>query len=260
MAKTIFTKRALTVVVLLIALTIGGGTLYHLKHQAWEQQYSYDKFTLNGREAIMVKPEHPNGKWIVRPAFVGAFPYVDDSLLARGYHVGYYDVTHEYGNTKAQADFQEYVRHCQQQYQLDKRFIIEGFSRGGFFALCYAINHPDEIDKIYVDAPVCDLNSWPKQQDSQLYEDAKEKWRQAGNSIDSTHDYPIQHFDTIIKHHIPVMLVYGAQDTIVPYRDNFGRVRLHGYKNILKLKKPHGGHHPHSLPRCKQIVDFLTTE
>lgn len=81
-------------------------------NKAWQDSYAYDQFEINGREGIMVKPKHPNGKWVIRPAFVGAFPYVDDSLLARGYHVGYYDLTHEYGNIKAQKDFKEYVYYC----------------------------------------------------------------------------------------------------------------------------------------------------
>lgn len=240
-------------------IAIGGGILYKQKHKSWEAQYCYDKFTVNGRTALIVKPKRPNGKWIVRSAFIGAFPSVDDSLLARGYHVGFYDVTHEYGNTKAQSDFADYISYCQQQYHLNSKFIIEGFSRGGFFALCYAINHPKQIEKIYVDAPVCDLKSWPLQSsDSLLYNDARILWKDCGINIDSVHNYPILHFDSIIHHMIPVMLVYGAKDTIVPYKDNFGKIDTHRYKNILKLRKTNCGHHPHSLSHCEKIVDFLT--
>lgn len=207
---------------------------------------------------MIVKPDNPNGKWIVRPSFIGAFPYVDDSLLKRGYHVGFYDVTHEYGNIKAQKDFESYIKYCRKKYKLNYKFIIEGFSRGGFFALCYSINHPDDIEKIYVDAPVCNLRSWPLlSADSLLYKDAVRLWRDCGVDIDNVFDFPIRNFDTIVSHNIPCVLVYGDKDTIVPYKDNFGEIKKYP-KRFLKIRKPFSGHHPHSMPKCKKIVDFLS--
>jgi len=242
-----------------IAVDFGGVVLHYREtHKKWQDDYDNDVFVINGREAVMVKPKiEPNGKWIVRPAFIGAFPSVDDSLLDRGWHVAYYDVTHEYGNLHAQKDFEKFVAYSKKKYRLNNKLVLEGFSRGGFFALCYAINHSEQIDKIYVDAPVCNLRSWPLKTEKTLYDDAKDKWQSCGLNIDSVYDFPIRHFDQIMKAKIPVVLVYGGRDTVAPYHENFGLIPLGGYRNIYKIKKPYCGHHPHSLPHCKKIVDFL---
>lgn len=251
------TKWFVVLVGSLFIIVLWGG-YRRFTHREWYDNYEHDNFFLHDREAIVVKPTIvPNGKWIVRPAFLGAFPYVDDSLLNRGWHVAYYDVTHEYGNSKAQSEFEDFVRFCKRKYKLHDKFVLEGFSRGGFFALCYAINHPRQVDKIYVDAPVCNLKSWPLNEDKGLYEDAARKWKMCGVNIDSVFNFPINHFDTIMKYHIPVMLVYGGRDSVVPYRENFGLINLAGYKGIYKISKPYCGHHPHSMQKCKQIVDFL---
>ena len=227
-------------------------------HDVWEDQYEHDDFFINGIKGTIVKPTiKANGKWIVRPAFLGAFPYVDDSLLNLGFTVGFYDVTHEYGNTTAQNNFKEYLDYCKKTYHLNQKVILEGFSRGGFFSLCYAENHPEDVEKIYVDNPVCNLKSWPLKKNKKLYEDALEKWQNCGYDIDSIYDYPIKHFNVIISHKIPVILVYGCKDTVAPYNENFGLIKADGYKNILVIPKKNAGHHPHSLEKCGEIVNFL---
>lgn len=225
----------------------------------WHEKYKYDLFYIDGRKCIVVCPNTiSNGKWIVRPAFCGLFPEVDDSLLSIGYHFGFCDVTHEYGAPSSQRVFQKFYQHVRKKYNLNERFIIEGFSRGGFFALTYACNHPHQIEKIYVDAPVCDLDSWPGQREPQLYQEAKDLWEKEGIRIRQAHNYPIKNINKVINNHIPIVICYGAIDTIVPYKENFGRISFPKRYPVRILCKPHCGHHPHSLRKCNEIVDFLT--
>ena len=74
----------------------------------WHEQYRHDQFKVADRTCIVVHPTTaPNGRWIVRPAFLGAFPSVDEAMLERGFTVAYCDVTHEYANPKAVADYQK---------------------------------------------------------------------------------------------------------------------------------------------------------
>ena len=135
--------------------------------QSWVSNYVHDDFVLNDRKCVLVHPKSaPNGEWIVRPAFIGEFSQVDDSLLAKGYTMAYYDVTNDYGSYRAQEYFYQFYELVRDKYHLNKKFIIEGLSRGGYFALSFAENHPECIEKIYIDAPVCDLYSWPLKQDS----------------------------------------------------------------------------------------------
>ncbi|MBR5850575.1 MAG: alpha/beta fold hydrolase [Alistipes sp.] len=224
----------------------------------WHEQYRYDRFKVAERSCTVVHPTTtPNGRWIVRPAFLGAFPSVDDALLAKGFTVAYCDVTHAYANPRAVADFEEFYHTMRERYGLRERFIIEGFSRGGFFALTYAIQHPEQIEKIYVDAPVCDLKSWPSPQEAKLYAEAVRLWEEAGASFEEHHDYPIRHFHRIVEAGIPVIVCYGEADEIVPYEENFGRIAAQYGRRIKQIGKPACGHHPHSLDNPKRIVRFL---
>lgn len=224
----------------------------------WQEQYRHDRFRVAGRSCVVVHPTtEANGRWIVRPAFLGAFPSVDEALLERGFTVAYCDVTHEYANPRAIADFEQFYAEMRRRYELNERFIIEGFSRGGFFALTYAIQHPEQIEKIYVDAPVCDLESWPSQREATLYADAVRCWEEAGASFAEHHDYPIRHFQRIVDARIPVIVCYGEADEVVPYEENFGRIASRYPKAIKRIGKPDCGHHPHSLERPRRIVRFL---
>ena len=50
--------------------------------QSWEQPYADRGFTVQdtvicGRRAVFVVPPQANGRWIARPAFIGAFAQVD---------------------------------------------------------------------------------------------------------------------------------------------------------------------------------------
>lgn len=245
-------KRLLFVVLLL--LVAGGATA----KPKWQDQYRHDRFKVEGRTCIVVHPTgEKNGRWIVRPAFLGAFPSVDDALLERGFTVAYCDVTHDYANPRSVADFEQFYRFVREEYQLNERFIIEGFSRGGFFALTYAIRHPEQIEKIYVDAPVCDLESWPSKREEKFYADAVRRWEEAGSSLAENHDFPIRNFGRIVEAGIPVIVCYGGADEIVPYEENFGRIVAQYGRHIRRIEKPACGHHPHSLDKPRKIVRFL---
>ncbi len=244
-------KITLLTLALLLALSVAA-------KPKWHEQYRYDQFKVADRTCIVVHPTTaPNGRWIVRPAFLGAFPSVDEAMLERGFTVAYCDVTHEYANPRAVADFNRFYHEMRTRYALDEKFIIEGFSRGGFFAMIYAIEHPEQIEKIYLDAPVCDLESWPSKREERLYADAVRRWAEAGASLEEHHDAPIRRFGEIIEAGIPVVVCYGAADRIVPYEENFGRIAAR-YKRQLKLiGKRDCDHHPHSLENPRRIVRFL---
>ena len=67
--------------------------IFAKKILSWENQFHNISFEFLGKKACVCFPETKNGKWIVRPAFLGAFPYVDEKLLKKGYTVAYIDET-----------------------------------------------------------------------------------------------------------------------------------------------------------------------
>lgn len=246
--------KRLTLILLLLVTTV-----FTLSAKPkWQDKYHHDRFEVEGRTCIVIHPiGEKNGRWIVRPAFLGAFPSVDERMLELGFTVAYCDVTHEYANPKAKKEFEQFYHETRRRYDLSDKFIIEGFSRGGFFALSYAIDHPEQIEKIYVDAPVCDLESWPSKREEKLYRDAVKRWQTGGGNFSEGHDYPIRHFEKIVASGIPIICCYGGADEIVPYEENFGRIAAEHKRAIKRIAKPECGHHPHSLENPKKIVRFL---
>ena len=152
--------------------------LYPGTQSQWEGYDRYD-FQFDGRDATIVVPkEVAKGQpWIWRPAFFGAFPSVDKALLAKGFHVVYYDVTHCYGNPQAVLQGTEFYQLMCDRLGLSEKVTLEGFSRGGLYALNWAIQHPEKVACIYLDAPVCDVFSWPGRKDQALWNDLLKEWQ-----------------------------------------------------------------------------------
>jgi pimeloyl-ACP methyl ester carboxylesterase len=104
-------------------------------------------FTVQDRPAILIVPATPAAgrPWIWRTEFFEHEPQVDLALLARGWFVAYVDAKNMYGNAKAMGIFGQFYAHLVVNYGLAKRAVLEGFSRGGLYAVNFAINHPTRV-------------------------------------------------------------------------------------------------------------------
>ena len=136
---------------------------------------------------------------------------------------------------------------------LEEKCCLVGMSWGGFYSVRYASEHPECVKAMYLDAPLLDFStlSWFK----------KTAWKQLQEFYPHvTQDYvgaddPMQSVsparaERIAKAKIPVLLIYGAVDTVVPAESNClrfaeafekagGHLRL--WRDNLR------GHHPHGL-------------
>lgn len=226
-------------------------------YKPWEEAYREKGFTVEettvmGRRAVLVVPANANGKWIARPAFMGAFAQVDDALLSRGWSFGLLDLMDEYASPQALDAFTAFCSYAGKKYGLDKKVVLEGLSRGGWFSLIYAERHPDRVSKLYLDAPLCDLTKFST---NPHVEAAAKLWEAEGLSREAFHTYARNNFRRIKK--IPMVVVYGADDPTVPFEQQFGTFDLSGCKRLSLIGKTGCGHHPHSLNPCDPIVDFL---
>ena len=227
--------------------------------QNWEDHYASTGFTVQdtticGRRAVFVIPQHPNGRWIARPAFIGAFAQVDDALLAKGWSFGLLDLMDEYASPSALDAFNQFCDYACAKYNLSGKVVLEGLSRGGWFSLIYAENYPDRVEKLYIDAPLCDLTGFAEH--SNFIKDAEEMWAREGLSPEKFHTFARDNFYRIKD--IPIIAVYGAADPIVPFEKQLGTFDFSGCKEISIIGKTGCEHHPHSLDPCDTIVNFLT--
>ncbi len=227
--------------------------------------YDMYRFAFKEREARIVVPKQPaaGNPWIWRPAFFGAYTQVDEALLAKGFHVVYLDCTHDFANPASLKDGDAFYKYLTKYQGLAKKAVLEGFSRGGMYAINWAAAYPHKVACVYVDAPVCDVFSWPGEQ--KAYANEWQRFLKAWNLDDTTAasfaQNAINMADTLIVKQIPMVLVAGKKDKVVPYKENALLLKKK-YESVpsvdfLSIIKPWGDHHPHSLDQPQAIVDFI---
>lgn len=227
-------------------------------------------FRVAERSGFIVKPETPatGNPWIWRTEFFGHEPQADLALLAAGWHVAYFGVSDMYGAPKAIELMGQFHKHVTNEYGLAKRVTLEGFSRGGLYAVNFAAAHPDETAALYLDAPVLDIRSWPGGKGTG--KGSASCWKQALDVYGLTEETakgfagnPLDYAERLANAGIPIIAVCGDADDVVPFAENTKpfaeRYKAAGGK-IEVIAKPGVNHHPHSLKNPKPIVDFLLRE
>lgn len=224
-------------------------------------------FTYAGRSCLLVAPRQalPQHRWIWRTEFFGHEPQGDSMLLAKGYHVVYMDLQNMYGAPVALDLMDSLYNYLVKQMGLYERVVLEGFSRGGLFAFNWAVRHPEQVAAIYGDAPVLDFKSWPggKGRSKGSPEDWQRLLQVYGFTEAAALQYrgnPVDQAKPLAKAGIPVIIVCGAADTVVPVAENTAifEKRYHKYGGRIEvISKPGVDHHPHSLKDPTPIVDFL---
>lgn len=217
------------------------------------------KFTFNGYEATVIRPEKPNGKWIWKTEFLYAFDGAERELLSRGYTRVYYAISNKYGSYHAVRLMHQFHKHVVKKFDLEDKCTLFGFSRGGLYAFNYALFYPECVNKIYLDAPVLDMRSWPSA-GSENREQVYFEYDLTPESIEAFKGHPVENFPEFFSHAIPLLLVAGGADEIVEFSANSGKMidycRAHNV-DITVFIKPDCKHHPHSLEDVSPIVEFV---
>jgi len=223
-------------------------------------QYSTDDFDFNGRKCRVAKPDKARaGKpWIWRCRFYGAFPSVDEALLADGWHVAWIDVGNLFGAEKAMLAFDAFYPEMMRRYGVSPKPIMEGFSRGGLPAINWTIRHPDKVLGLYLDAAVLDIHTWPKRSSESLWKTCVKEY---GLSEESAGEWkgPLSKLQILAKANIPIFITAGSADAVVPFAENSGILESKYRKmgaSIQVILKTGCDHHPHSLHDPTPIANW----
>ncbi len=229
--------------------------------------YGYEKrdFTFDGKPAVLVCPHMPvaGDKWLFKTEYFGAFPELELSMLARGYHIAHVDNQTRWclpTDTERQAAFADYLhREC----GLNEKCVPVGMSCGGMMAVYLGAKHPEKVAAMWIDAPVIDLLSCPGQTGKSQVEHMTEYTRDTGKTLAdlfNDNEFPLDYLPALVEHRIPVMLTCGDSDREVPYEENGKQMTdffaAHGGTLELILKKG-GDHHPHGLTDNTPIIRFI---
>ena len=229
-----------------------------------------EDFEFQGHACVLAHPHEPRpGRlWVWRAEFFDAFAQADEAMAEAGYFVAYIRLSDRYGCPSAIADMEAFRKMLVEKYNLSDRPHIFGFSRGGLYAVNYALTYPEHTGKLYLDAPVLDIRSWP----GGLGKAGREEkcWREClacyGLTEETAKTFdrnPLDRAEELAALGVPVILVAGGADRTVPYDENglpfAARFRRSGGR-IQVIVKPECDHHPHSLEDPAPIAAFLTRE
>ncbi len=215
-------------------------------------------FEYNGYQATILMPENFNGKWIWKTEFFYAFDKAEQALLGQGFARVYYGISDKYGSNKAVRLMHNFHKHIVKEYGLQEKAILFGFSRGGLYAFNYALYYPECVEKIYLDAPVLDLKTWPKKGQKEQAE-MLEEYCLNEYLLPMFKGNPVDNLAEFFNYNIPLLLVAGAVDDVVPLDRNGDKVITYCKEHNIPLEyyiKPDCGHHPHSLEDITPILKF----
>lgn len=225
--------------------------------------YEVKNIKVNEHDAFIVCPKNPNGKWAIKTEYFEHFPDVQLKLLEMGYHIAHViNITrwHKKEDSDARAKLCEYMV---KELGLDKKCSIIGMSCGGMQGIYFASYYPELVNCLYLDAPVVNLLSCPGNVGKGKIGALQEFTDATGMTMVDLLNYrnhPQDHIENLVKNNIPVIMVSGDSDTIVPYDEN-GEIlekmyRANGIEIEVHIKKG-GDHHPHSLEDVTPIINFI---
>ncbi len=218
-----------------------------------------EEFVFNGFDATILIPDNFNGKWIWKTEFFYAFDKAEKALFDMGYARVYYQISDMYGSDRAVRFMHQFHLQLVKKHGLTSKPCLFGFSRGGLYAFNYALYYPEYVDKIYLDAPVLNLKSWPPE-GSMEHKQMLNEYTLDENTFEAYKFSPIDKLDEFSLSKLPILLVAGLKDATVPYNEN-GKIMADFYARkdlpITVITKPDCDHHPHSLDDVAPIINFV---
>jgi pimeloyl-ACP methyl ester carboxylesterase len=229
----------------------------------WEG-YKGIEFDFEGTPAKLIRPNcEPNGKWAYKTEYFGAFPNLEKELLSRGWHIAF---NKNFNRWAEPYDLERKVRFMKlmhSEFGLSVKCAMVGMSCGGMYAVKLAAIAPELVACLYLDAPVINLLSCPFGLGEGIDTIREEYVSVTGRDLPEMLSYrenPLDKFPILAENNIPILLVCGDSDKVVPYPEN-GALLDKYYREVGKPIQTHVkqgcDHHPHGLDDPTVIADFI---
>lgn len=222
--------------------------------------YGFDRtvFDFNGYEAWVVEPpagKSRNGRpwtWTMQWATAFVPRTAVPVMLADGYHhvtINTFKDKMDETGLKVSAEFQKFLV---DRLGFARKANLIGLSWGGFFSVRYAVHHPDNVRRIYLDCPLLCFQDIGAEVGTPVNYGHWKRSAPADGKWSRDPRMPVNMTGKLAETGIPVFLVYGGYDLSCPPRDNaepFIRKfkAAGGEKNLKVLYRKAYGHHPHGL-------------
>ena len=222
-------------------------------------------FIFEGRDAILVFPKEPNQNknWLFKTEYFGAFPNFEIEMLNRGWHLAFIKNKTRWCLDEDLDLKKRFATYLQEEFGLYKKCVPVGMSCGGLIGTKFAAKYRECVSALYLDAPVLNLLSCPAGlgiADDSKFEEFTKATGMTMPELICYREHPIDKMHILLQNKIPIILVYGKADTVVPYAEN-GAILEKYYREqngvIVSIGKEACEHHPHGLEDNSSIINFV---
>lgn len=226
-----------------------------------------ESFLVAGHPAFVLLPDEALRKtpqpWIMYAPTLPGFPdshekWMHEQFLAAGVAVAGIDAGEAYGSPAGQRLLTALYEQLTEQRQFAAKPCLLGRSRGGLWVSSWAIAHPERVAGIAGIYPVFDLRSYPGLEKAAVaYEVTPQQLESRLAKLN-----PIARVDVMAKASIPVCIIHGDVDQVVPLEENSAALaetyERAGQKELVQLIVAEGQGHNYweGFFRCQELIDF----
>lgn len=185
--------------------------------------------------------------------------WMHEQFLAAGIAVAGIDIGEGYGSPLSHPVMTAFYRELVDRRGFAARPCLLGRSRGGLWMSSWAAAHPEWVAGLAGIYPVFDLTSYPGiDRAASAYDLRPDELTEKLSSFN-----PIERVKTLAEAKIPVFLIHGDQDEVVPLEKNSAalqaRYQAVGAGDLVTLEIAHGQGHNYweGFFRSQQLVDFV---
>src|SRR5690606_14978398 len=188
-----------------------------------------ESFELEGRPAFVVLPPKEKQSqpqpWIMYAPTLAAYPdinekWMHEQFLDAGLAVAGIDAGEAYGSPQGQELMSALYDELTKNRHFATKPCLLGRSRGGLWVSSWAIANPDKVAGIAGIYPVFDLRTYPG------LEKAAHAYELTVSQLESglAELNPISKVESLAKAKIPVFIIHGDIDEVVPLKENSATV------------------------------------
>lgn len=184
--------------------------------------------------------------------------WMHEKFLAAGVAVAGIDVGEGYGSPKAREQFDALYRELVERRGFATKPCLLGRSRGGLWVASWAGANPEKVAGIAGIYPVFDLRSYPGLKNAA----PAYGFDAAGLEAKLAEFNPIERAAVLAKAKVPVCIIHGDVDTVVPLKQNSAelaaRYAAAGEEGLVQLivAKGQGHNYWEGFFRCQELIDF----
>jgi predicted esterase len=218
-----------------------------------------------GKAFIIEAKTLPEGKpWVWYAPTLATYPnqghawYVE-RFMAKGISVAGINLGEVRGSPASSEKFTAFYNEMVKR-GYSKKPLLLGQSRGGLMMLTWAMRNPDKLSGLVGIYPVCNLTSWPLKNSKEAV--LKDYGLTEERLLADIQKYnPQYNLAGLAEKKVPLFMVHGTKDTLVPYEDNSKLIKESyealGGPIIVKMIEGKGHQESAEFFKCTELVEFV---